>query len=227
MSKKIVYLVISILLNTLGNALMIKVALGSAPWAAAALNTSGFFGITTGQALIALGVFALIMTNVLRKRLELIKDAFNFVYMLFYGYFVDIWLFVLGPLRIDIYVLRLIVCVFGIALIGCAISVYFRVNLVIHPFDDFIKILKTDYMNGSVVRAQWITLGIALGISVVFGLLNGRILGVNIGTILTYILLGQFAALCDKVRIIKFDNEQAEKTDAPVEIKDEQIPSQP
>ncbi|CAM3299039.1 YczE/YyaS/YitT family protein [Sporolactobacillus spathodeae] len=133
MIAKGVWLIISVFLNAFGNALTVKAALGSAPWTAASLNLSNVFGITVGNALIIMGAVVLIADDLLRKHWNGIKDFFNFLYVLSFGYVVDLWLMLMQQIVISNLFGRVVICVFGILCIGAALSIYFRVNLVLHP----------------------------------------------------------------------------------------------
>ncbi|WP_141430518.1 YitT family protein [Bacillus sp. 03113] len=198
MKQRIAWLCLSILLNAFGNALTVKAALGSAPWTAAGLNIAHFFHITVGWALILLGTVVLLVDDLLRKRWNKKRDIFNFIYLLSFGYLIDVWLFIMQHMQINVFVIRLIVCVIGVLFIGAAVSIYLRVNLVLHPFDDLLKIFREQYFKGNVVLAQRIALGIPLSISLLIWLLTKSIVGVNIGTIITFLCMGYFIMFFDK-----------------------------
>ncbi|RYL95893.1 hypothetical protein EWI07_01605 [Sporolactobacillus sp. THM7-4] len=202
---KLVWLSVSVLLNAFGNALTVKAALGSAPWTAAGLNLSDVFGVTVGNALIIMGFFVLLADDFLRRRWNKIKDVYNFLYVLSFGYVIDGWLFLMRHIGINGFVLRLAVCVFGVICIAAALSIYLRVNLVLHPFDDLLKILREKYLRGNVVVAQRISLGIPLTIGLAIGLIRHQIIGINIGTVFSFLCMGYFIVLFDKVIHLHLD----------------------
>lgn len=198
MIAKGVWLIISVFLNAFGNALTVKAALGSAPWTAASLNLSNVFGITVGNALIIMGAVVLIADDLLRKHWNGIKDFFNFLYVLSFGYVVDLWLMLMQQIVISNLFGRVVICVFGILCIGAALSIYFRVNLVLHPFDDMLKILREKYLKGNVVLAQRISLGIPLTIGLSIGLIRHHLIGISLGTAISFLCTGYFILLFDK-----------------------------
>ncbi|WP_141603842.1 YczE/YyaS/YitT family protein [Terrilactibacillus laevilacticus] len=198
MKKNIALLCLSILLNAFGNALTVKAALGSAPWTAAGLNISNLLHITVGNALILLGLLALIVDDILRKKWNKMKDIYNFLYLLCFGYFIDLWLLVLTKFHVNLFAFRLIVCVFGIMCIGCALSIYLRLNVVLHPFDDMLKILREKYFKGNTVIAQRLSLGVPLCIGLSIGFINHNIVGINIGTVISFLCMGYFIIFFDK-----------------------------
>lgn len=198
-AKGIVWLIASVLMNALGNALTIKASVGSAPWTAASLNLSSMSGLTVGNILVVMGFIVLIVDDVLRRHWNGIKDVFNFLYLLSFGYVIDAWLFVLQPVSVNSLILRIMICVVGLMCIGAALSIYFRVNLCLHPFDDLMKILREKYLHGNVVLAQWISLGIPLLISLPLGLFRHHLIGINIGTVISFLCMGYFILLFDRI----------------------------
>lgn len=198
MKRSIGWLCLSIVVNGFGNALTVKAALGSAPWTAAGLNIANLFNITVGNALILLGTIVLLVDDLLRRRWNKRKDIYNFIFLLSFGYFVDLWLFVLHGIPIDGYFIRLISCVAGLVCIGAGVSIYLRVNLVLHPFDDLLKILREKYFKGNVVMAQRLSLSIPLCIGLIIGLYDRDLVGINVGTLISFLGLGYFILFFDK-----------------------------
>lgn len=205
MAKGIFWLFLSVLLNAFGNALTVKATLGSAPWTAAGLNLSNIMGITVGNALIIIGFITLIADDLLRRHWNRMKDVYNFLYVLSFGYVIDAWLFVMQHITVNGFLLRIAVCVFGIMCIAAALSIYFRVNLVLHPFDDLLKILRDKYFHGNVVLAQRVSLGIPLTVGLTVGLVRHHLIGINIGTIISFLCMGYFILLFDKTIHLDLD----------------------
>ncbi|MFT8320614.1 MAG: hypothetical protein ABF649_06885 [Bacillus sp. (in: firmicutes)] len=205
-SIRIILLIFSIVLNALGNALTIKAALGSAPWTAASLNVSMGLGISVGTATIMIGSIVLVIDDLLRRKFNKIKNLFNFLYLVSFGYIIDLWLFSMKHVEFNHFSFRLFLCIVGILMIGAAVSIYLRVDLVFHPCDDLLNILRHKYLNGNVIYAEIISLGIPLCISGAFGIVQNRIYGINIGTIISFMFLGFFIHFFD--RTIQLNNRQ-------------------
>ncbi|MFT8872094.1 MAG: DUF6198 family protein [Sporolactobacillus sp.] len=200
------WLILSVLLNAFGNALTIKAALGSAPWTAASLNLSNMFGMTVGEMLIIMGSVVLLGDDLLRRHWNGMRDVYNFLYVLSFGSVVDLWLKIMTPLNLDLLPFQAMACVTGILCIGAALSIYFRVNLVLHPFDDLLKILREKYVHGNVVIAQYISLGIPLSLGLMIGLVRGHLLGISFGTVVSFLCTGYFILLFDKLIHLHFEN---------------------
>jgi uncharacterized membrane protein YczE len=198
MAKGVFWLFLSVFLNAFGNALTVKAAFGSAPWTAASINISNATGLTVGNVLIIMGIIVLIADDLLRRHWNGIKDVFNFLYMLSFGYLIDAWLFVMQSVTMNGWVLRIIVCVLGVLCIAAALSIYFQVNLVLHPFDDLLKILREKYLKGNVVLAQRISLGIPLALGLSVGLFRHQMLGINLGTAISFLCMGYFILFFDR-----------------------------
>lgn len=206
-AKSMVWLVVSVLLNAFGNALTVKAALGSAPWTAASLNVSSALGITVGQALIIAGGIVLIVDDFLRGHWNRMKDLFNFLYVLSFGYLIDAWLFVMQHMAVNGMIVRVTVCTIGILCIGCALSIYFRINLVLHPFDDLMKIMQEKFFHGHIVPAQRLSLGIPLAIGLAVGLIRHDLIGISLGTVISFLCTGYFIVLFDKLVKLHLDSE--------------------
>ncbi|GAY76719.1 YczE/YyaS/YitT family protein [Sporolactobacillus inulinus] len=198
MTKGLLWLCTSVLLNAFGNALTVKAAFGSAPWTAASLNISSATGLTVGTVLILMGLVVLVADDMLRQHWNGIKDVFNFLYMMSFGYLIDLWLLVMQPITVNGWLLRVLVCVIGVLCIAAALSIYFKVNLVLHPFDDMLKILREKYLKGNVVLAQRISLGIPLAIGLAVGFFRHELVGINLGTLISFLCMGYFILFFDR-----------------------------
>ena len=134
LQEKIYYLSISILLNTFGNALTISMNMGSSMWTAASVNISNYFPIQLGTVLLCNALLGIILNIIIDKKIDIPLIIGNFVFIFPFSVLVQFFVQGMGWLGLPglpVW-LRLVLNVAGIFLIAIAISIYQRVNWIIH-----------------------------------------------------------------------------------------------
>ena len=87
---------------------------------------------------------------------------------------------------------------FGVFLIGTAISIYQRVNLVLHSQDDLFQIIRFKYVHGNAAVAMWLSYLPPTIFGLIVFLATGRIDNIGIGTIFAFLCQGSFTGWADK-----------------------------
>lgn len=67
-------------------------------------------------------------------------------------------------------------------MIAIAISIYQRLNLILHPIDEMTNILRFQYFNGNANLAQWVNFSVPALLIIILGLIYRQVVAVNIGT---------------------------------------------
>ncbi len=154
MPVSIVYFIISIIINSLGNVLTLVTSakvfphfLGSAYWTAAETNLSIAIHWDLFWTFVLVGIIIIILNAILIGKWDWGRAVGNLIFMIPFSWLVQVFYDLFTqiirlpdahtPLLIMVYVL---VNFMGVALIGIAISIYQRVNLVLHPNDDLMQI---------------------------------------------------------------------------------------
>ncbi|MDF7636674.1 fructose permease [Leuconostocaceae bacterium ESL0958] len=167
------YFAFSLVINSMGNVLTIATSqkihpafLGSAYWTAAenGWNISFMGNTASGLSIVffVVGVIIALMNMVLDRKVNLLRFFGNLAFMvpfsLLIGAFSD-WFNQILPDADSWLVTLLYVFLnfFGVALIAVAISIYQRTNIVLHPADDLMQILRFKYCNGNAGIAMWIS----------------------------------------------------------------------
>lgn len=206
--KKLSFLFLSIFLNTLGGALTVIANIGVSPWSAAGINMEFYFSISLGTALLISSLILQIIVIVVEKTTSIKRIMFDFLYMFFYSYGVDAWLYAFKGLDIGAVIINYFMFFFGMVLVAIAISIYVKLDIVLHPIDLFYKMLRDRVFNGNIVKSQFINYGIPIFLAILFGLLNHHIVALSIGTVVYFILFGKILEIIDNRIDLKLKSEQ-------------------
>ena len=200
LQEKIYYLSISILLNTFGNALTISMNMGSSMWTAASVNISNYFPIQLGTVLLCNALLGIILNIVIDKKIDIPLIIGNFVFIFPFSVLVQFFVQGMGWLGLPglpVW-LRLVLNVAGIFLIAIAISIYQRVNWIIHPLDELTNTIRFKFCNGNPVHAQLLTFSIPIAMLIIMFALSGHLYAVNLGTIAALLCQGSWIGWADK-----------------------------
>lgn len=198
--ETIFYLTVSILLNSLSNALAIVSKLGSAVWTASAVNVSVQCSTNLGDVLIIYAVIVQIINLLIRKKLNWHLIFSNLLFAFLFSYCVQFWTSLLwktGLASLN-FVFRLIIDIIGIGGIAAATSIYQRVNLMMHPNDEFSYLIRFKFVHGSATLGQYLSYIIPV---VVMGLCffkGGYLISIGWGTLFALFFQGPLTGIADK-----------------------------
>lgn len=195
------YLVFSILLNGFGNGLTVCMNLGSALWTASAVNLAHTLHWSLLVVLLVEGV-AVTATNVLfLGRFDWRRVAGNLVYMFLFAYvvagFTD--LLALTPIQSWSLGVRVGLDILGVVCVGVAVSIYQRVNVIMHPNDDFMQIIRFKWLHGRAAVAQPVSFIPPITISLICFLITRQLYAINIGTLFSLLCQGLVIGTADRV----------------------------
>lgn len=210
--RSFLFFVISIMFNSVGNALTVSTNLGSAMWTASSVNLSHILPISFSLILFILSTMVIILNIVLLKRIDWNRIIGNFLFMVPYSYFIGLfndWFirFGIGNLSLP---WRILIDFIGVIFMAIAISIYQRVNWVLHPLDDFMQILRFKYFKGNPVLAQWTSYSIPIVFIIISVIMTHRISAINIGTIVIILFQGKLIGLADKYVFPKLKHQHME-----------------
>ncbi|BBN97687.1 YczE/YyaS/YitT family protein [Sporolactobacillus terrae] len=200
-SENLIYFTLSILFNSLGNALTVALNLGSALWTASAVNFTFITGIPLAVVLFASGVAVIIANAVIIGKLDWRRIMGNVIFMVPFSYLIGIisdYLIMWGINDLPL-IVRVVMDCFGVCLISLAISIYQRVNLMLHPVDDLMQIIRFKYFKGSATIAQLVTFMPPILITVICWIIGQHLLAINIGTIFALLFQGSLVGVFDKI----------------------------
>ncbi|MFT9003409.1 MAG: hypothetical protein ABF991_01720 [Liquorilactobacillus hordei] len=194
------YFIFSIILNSFGNALTVSLNLGSALWTAAAVNIAHTTLIPLSFVLVLEGIFAIIINLVLVGKISFSRIIGYLLFMFPFAYLVGILsreLILLGIGNLPLIVRVVLDCI-GIICIATAISIYQRVNLILHPCDDMMQIVRFKFFRGNSVIAQLASFFTPITAIVITVMSERQLFAVNIGTVFSLLFQGYFVGLADR-----------------------------
>lgn len=198
--EMIFYLVISLAMNTFGNGLTVAVNAGSAMWTASAANIAAASGWSISVILIVYGLAVVILNTILLGRIEWPRIIGNLIFIVPFGYFVGLWADVFRNLGITTlpFGWRMAIDIFGLIFVALAVSIYQRVNIILHPNDDMTNILRFKYLGGSPIKAQLANFAIPLVVILIFWIARGQVVAFNFGTLFAFLFQGAIIGWGDK-----------------------------
>jgi len=184
--RKFWYLIIAIVGNALGTAIMNNTSLGMTAWGSSAKNISNLFGVSVGQAFIILSVFFYLVAILIARKFVFRKFIESFLFLFGFAFCSDFFISIIPDLSQLSYMLRLLLNVFGLLILLFSIALHLKLQIAVHPMDVYLYELQMALKD--VKKGTYLAYFSAFLIAVTSGLLHGVIEGINIGTVIT--LLG-------------------------------------
>lgn len=213
-SQTFTFFVLSLVINSMGNVLTLVTSshikpefLGSAYWTAAETNLGvavlGNNSLTLFWAFLVLGMLISFLNAALMKKLEWKRIFGNFAFMLPFSIFIQWFANIFNAVMPDAHsiwmtILYTFVNFLGVALIGTAISIYQRVNLVLHPADDLMQIIRFKYVKGNANLAMWLSYIPPTIMAIIAIIMTGSIKNLGLGTIFAFLFQGGITGLADR-----------------------------
>jgi uncharacterized membrane protein YczE len=133
------------------------------------------------------------------RRLEWRRVLGNLFFLVPFGYLVGAWGGIFRGLGVGQlhWALRLALDIGGLVMVATAVSIYQRVNVILHPNDDMTNIMRFKYFHGSAPRAQLVNFAVPLIVIGVVVLFSHRITAFNLGTAFSFFSQGPIIAWAD------------------------------
>lgn len=196
-----VYFVVSLIFNCLGNAMTVSLNLGSALWTAAAVNISDDTPLSLSSMLFIFGVLIIITNVILLKKFDVRRIIGNFVFMVPFSALVGAF----SPLLVNIGItelplpVRVVLDCLGVVFISIAISIYQRINWMLHPADDLMQIVRFKFFKGNSSLAQFVVFLPPIAAIAVSYALTHQIYAINVGTVFALLFQGSLVGVFDKL----------------------------
>lgn len=198
--KRWAYLGLSLLINAIGHALTIVMNLGSAVWTASAVNLYHLWPFSLRVTLFGCGVAVVVMNTVLICKVIWQRIIGNLLFTFPFSFLIQWFTQLIQKTGINALPLpvRVGLDVIGILCVALATSIYQRSNLILHPNDDFMQIIRFRYVHGNATIAQMIHYIPPVIIMTITFLVSGQLWAVNIGTIICLFFQGTFIGFFDQ-----------------------------
>ena len=148
----------------------------------------------------AVGVLVAVANQLLIRQWDKWRFFGEVGFIACFSYFVDVFVALFTRLGVPglPFLVRTILCFAGIATFCCAISIYQRANLIMHPNDDTTNILRFLYCHNRVVVAQLLNFVPPIVIMAITFLISGHLYAINIGTLFALVANGPLIGFFDR-----------------------------
>ncbi len=174
-TKRWMMVIIAIIFNALGNAMLAYPGLGNTYWGIAATNLSALTGITFGNSIIAITVCLFIFNRIALKQYRPILDTLSLIITVTFGRLIDMFIGILAT-NVDLtnnFILANVVWVVGLLLMTASISMYLKPNLIVPAFDENMGVFAKIFFNGNFAKAGYLATAVAMVIVAVCSLIRG------------------------------------------------------
>lgn len=169
-------------------------------WTAASVNAAHFIPMSFSMILFILSCVIIVANVVILRRFDWRRIVGNLMFMIPYSYLIGLfndWFlrFGIGNLPLPA---RIVIDLIGVICMAIAISIYQRVNWILHPLDDFMQILRFKFFKGNPAFAQWTSYALPIVLIIISVIVTHQISAINIGTIIIILFQGTFIGIADK-----------------------------
>ena len=218
MGKAIAYFALSLVINSAGNVLTLITSakihpsfLGAAYWSAAEANLGTAFHWNLFWAFLIMGFLTAVLNTILIHHWDWKRIAGNMVFMVPFSALIQVFedffdgkypaLFSGLPeaRSLGMVILYVGLNFLGVAFIAVAISIYQRVNLVLHPADDLMQILRFRYFKGNAAKAMWASYIPPTIMAIIAIVITRTFANFGLGTIFAFLAQGGITGIADKV----------------------------
>ncbi|MES4789038.1 fructose permease [Levilactobacillus brevis] len=218
MGKAIAYFALSLVINSAGNVLTLVTSakihpsfLGAAYWSAAEANLGTAFHWNLFWAFLIMGFLTAVLNTILIHHWDWKRIAGNMVFMVPFSALIQVFedffdgkypaLFSGLPeaRSLGMVILYVGLNFLGVAFIAVAISIYQRVNLVLHPADDLMQILRFRYFKGNAAKAMWASYIPPTIMAIIAIVITRTFANFGLGTIFAFLAQGGITGIADKV----------------------------
>jgi len=218
MSKAIAFFALSLVINSAGNVLTLVTSakihpsfLGAAYWSAAEANLGTAFHWNLFWAFLIMGFLTAVLNAILIRHWDWKRIAGNMVFMVPFSALIQVFedffdgkypaLFAGLPEARGTGMIIFYVALnfLGVAFIAVAISIYQRVNLVLHPADDLMQILRFRYFKGQAAKAMWASYIPPTIMAIIALVITRQFTNFGLGTVFAFLAQGGITGIADKV----------------------------
>lgn len=190
--KKYSLWILTVIINSFGNFLMIKSEMGSGSWIAASMGISKSTNIPIGLCTIMLNIGIYIPIMIISRKFDIPRLIGSFFVAFIFGKFLDFFLVAFNWIGTTNIIGRIVIFLLGDLILTAGISMYLRVNIALNPFDQFLQTVN-EFLISDIRKANLVYLGVPLLMATILGIYNGFYFrGIGVGTIFMFFLNGIF-----------------------------------
>ncbi len=191
---------ISLAVMGFGISLVTKSSLGTSAVSSVPYVLSNVFNLSFGTFTLAINIlYFVIQILILRKDFPK-NQYFQIVVGPVLGLFIDLSMFILANLTIQLYIVKLVVLFIGCFIVAYSIVMQLEADVVINPTEGIVKVIadKTS-IAFSAMKTYFDIFLVIVSVSISY-LSLGRIVGVREGTLISAFVVGYFIKLILKIK---------------------------
>ncbi|MGM0110032.1 hypothetical protein [Enterococcus sp. DIV0187] len=177
----------------------ISVDMGSVIWMASGQGIAEILNMSIGNALILFGCFVAILGCFLNKKIDVKRNVYNIIFMILFSYLVEFMVYILTFFRICTFpfLAKFILMILSLVLISIAVALYQKADIVLHPNDELMLIVRNQFTKNNATKAQALVYIIPIGASLLAHAISGKWIGIGVGTVMSILFQGPIIDLCD------------------------------
>ncbi|NMD68957.1 membrane protein [Bacillus sp. DNRA2] len=199
MLKQMIYYLIGLSIACLGVSLIIHSGVGAGPWDIVNIGLTEKVGLTLGTWMALFQAFFLFVNAALLKKRP---EFAAFITLVIWGLFIDFWMEIIFK-DVDLSAAAPLekwgVFIGGVVLIGMGVGVYLTSNLPKMPYDGTMVALSKKFNISFTISRTFLE-----GTAVLLSFVVGGSVGVGVGTIIIFLIIGQLIQFFHKLSMSVF-----------------------
>ncbi len=194
-TKRWMMVILAILINALGNAMLAYAGLGNTYWGIAAVNISELTGIQFGTSILVITLCLFVYNRIALKEYRPVLDTLSLIITVCFGLLINMFYALLAKYVVltDNFILTNVVWIIGLLLMTSSIAMYLKPNLIVPAFDENMGVFAKIYFNGNFAKAGYLAMAVAMVIITVVSLIRGALpVGFTVYALFVILTFGHF-----------------------------------
>ncbi len=198
-TKRWLMVILAILMNALGNAMMAYTNLGNTYWGIAALNITAVsqdkFGkpMEFGTAILIITLCLYVYNRIALKQYRPVLDTLSLIITVTFSLFINFFIAVLSK-TVNLegnLVLANVLWAGGLLLMTASISMYLKPNLIVPAFDENMGVFAKIFFNGNFAKAGYLATAVAMVITAICSIIRGALpIGFTLYALVVFVIFG-------------------------------------
>ncbi len=198
-NKRWLMVIVAILINALGNAMLAYSNLGNTYWGIAALNITAVsqdkFGKTMefGTAILVITLCLFVYNRVALKEYRPVLDTLSLIITVVFGLIINFFMAILVK-TVNLegnFILANIVWLGGLLLMTSSIAMYLKPNLIVPAFDENMGVFAKIFFKGDFAKAGYLAAAVAMIITAVCSIIRGALpIGFTVYAVVVFFAFG-------------------------------------
>lgn len=193
MIKRYIILFVGLFFSSLGVGFVTKADLGTSPISSIPYVLNLNFSFTLGQFTILFSVFLIVLQIIILRRNFEVHQLFQIPTSIFFGYFIDISMNLLGFVFPVSYISKIAYLIIGCIILGIGVWLEILADLVMLPGESFVRAVVSQWKTEFGITKICFDVSMSVSALILSFVLVGELNGVREGTIIAAFLVGYIA----------------------------------